>query len=259
MANLTAMHCHFRSKALGFDTDLNILIPSNIEEDIPVLYLLHGMYGDYTSWLNGSAIGKYARMRRIAVVMPSAANSFYCNMKYGSRYYDYITQELPAFLAKMLPCLTTKREKTFVAGLSMGGYGALKLALRNPDRYAAAASLSGCLDLASRVVEAKWEGVAVCNWGENYKETFKNSEDDLLYLVDRFPQTQEKPRLFFACGTEDYLYGENQTFRKHIEGKGFEFHYDEGPGVHNWIFWDKWILPAIDYMIEPVLGTENHE
>lgn len=250
MASLTTMQCHFRAQTLGYDTDINVLIPGEPKEDIPVLYLLHGMHGDYTSWLNGSAIGKYARMRKIAVVMPSAANSFYCNMKYGQRYYDYVTEELPAFLARMFPCLTTKREKTFIAGLSMGGYGALKLALRNPHRYAAAASLSGCLDLAGRMGydEVKWQDVAVCNWGENYKDVFPNSENDLLWLIDRFPKDKEKPRIFFACGTEDYLYEENQSFRRHIEGKGFETHYDEGPGVHDWIFWDHWILPAIDWM-----------
>ena len=121
MASLTTLHCHFRSEALGMDTDVNILIPETGESDIPVLYLLHGMHGDYTSWQNGSAIGKYARMRKIAVVMPSAENSFYCNMKYGYRYYDYMTKELPAFLARMLPILSVKREKTFIAGLSMGG------------------------------------------------------------------------------------------------------------------------------------------
>ena len=259
MASLITMHCHFRAKTLGSDTDVNVLIPEDAGEDIPVLYLLHGMHGDYTSWLNGSAIGKYARMRGIAVVMPSAVNSFYCNMKYGCRYYDYVTEELPAFLRKNLPSLSTKREKTFVAGLSMGGYGAVKLALRRPDLYAACASLSGCLDLAGRMdaTDVKWKDVAVCNWGEDYLKTFPGSEDDLLALIDRFPKDQPKPRIYYTCGTEDSLYGENQSFRRHVEGKGFETHYDEGPGVHDWIFWDGWILPAIDYLIAP-LTTETH-
>ncbi len=254
MASLTTMHCHFRAETLGFDTDINVLIPGGISGDIPVLYLLHGMHGDYTSWMNGSAIGRYARSRGIAVVMPSAENSFYTNMKHGERYYDYVTEELPAFLAKMLPILSTKREKTFVAGLSMGGYGAFKLALRHPDRYAAAASLSGCLDLSSRVYGEgfRWHGIAVANWGEDYLSTFPGSDEDLKALVDRFPSSAEKPRLYFACGTEDGLYGENKSFLRHIDGKGFEYRYEEGPGVHNWDFWDEWICPAIDYLIAPL-------
>lgn len=255
MASLTTLHCHFRSETLGMDTDVNILIPETGESDIPVLYLLHGMHGDYTSWQNGSAIGKYARMRKIAVVMPSAENSFYCNMKYGYRYYDYMTKELPAFLARMLPILSVKREKTFIAGLSMGGYGAVKLALQNPDRFCACASLSGCLDLASReeLNASDWGNVAIANWGLDYQKTFAESENNLFRLIDEFPSDQQKPRIYYACGTEDFLYGENQSFRRYIEGKGFETRYEEGPGIHDWIFWDHWILPAIDYM----LGTEQ--
>ena len=251
MASVTMLHATLRTHTLDFNTDVNILLPEEPADDVPVLYLLHGMHGDYSSWTSGSAIGKYARMRNIAVVMPSAANSFYCNMKYGERYYDYITEELPAFIAKNFPRISQKREKTFIAGLSMGGYGAVKIALRNPDRYAACASLSGCLDLASRIEEdkVKWKSVAIANWGENYREVFPNSKDDLFHLIDTFPKDKEKPRIFFACGTEDYLYGVNQSFRRHIEGKGFETYYDEGPGAHNWIFWDHWILPAIDWMI----------
>ena len=254
MASITVMHCHFRSECLEMDTDVNVLIPTaaDLNEDIPVLYLLHGMHGDYTSWLNGSAIGKYARMRKIAVVMPSAANSFYCNMKYGYRYYDYVTQELPAFLRKMFPILSTKREKTFIAGLSMGGYGAVKLALQNPEQYAACASLSGCLNLATRaeMEDTGWGNIAVANWGTDYPRTFPHSENDLFWLIDHFPKDKEKPRIYYACGTEDFLYGENQDFRKYIEGKGFETQYGEGPGVHNWEFWDGWILPAIDWMMQ---------
>lgn len=254
MASVTKIHATLRSQTLDFNTDVNILLPEKPDEDVPVLYLLHGMHGDYSSWLSGSAIGRYARMRNIAVVMPSAANSFYCNMKYGERYFDYITEELPAFLTKNFPRISQKREKTFIAGLSMGGYGALKLALRNPDRYAACASLSGCLDLALRMNTSgvKWEPVAIANWGENYREAFPNSKDDLLYLIDTFPKDKPKPRIFFTCGTEDSLYKENQSFRRHVEGKGFETHYDEGPGIHDWVFWDHWILPAIDWMIGSV-------
>jgi S-formylglutathione hydrolase FrmB len=251
MASLTTMHCHFRSEALGMDTDVNVLIPDINATDLPVLYLLHGMHGDYTSWLNGSAIGRYARMRKIAVVMPSALNSFYTNMKYGYRYYDYITKDLPEFLRAAFPMLSVKREKTFIAGLSMGGYGAVKLALRNPDRFSACASLSGCLDLAGRIggEGVKWKDVAIANWGESYEQVFRGSDDDLFALVERFPSHQPKPRIFYVCGTEDYLYGENQSFRAFIADKGFETHYDESEGVHDWVFWDRWILPAIDYLM----------
>ena len=97
----------------------------NVTEDIPTLWLLHGMHGDRNSWMNGSAIVRHARARGIAVVMPSAENSFYTDQKYGFKYYTFIAKELPEYLRKILP-LSKKREKNYIAGLSMGGYGAFK-------------------------------------------------------------------------------------------------------------------------------------
>ena len=89
--------CDLRSSSLGMNTTLNIIIPEQITDDITTVYLLHGMYGDHTSWMCGTSIGRYANKRKIAVIMPSAENSFYCNMKYGCRYYDYIAEELIEF------------------------------------------------------------------------------------------------------------------------------------------------------------------
>ena len=116
MPNLTL---NFRPDTLGAGTPVSIYLPDEIVDDMPVLYLLHGMHGDHMSWLNGSAIGRYARALKIAVIMPSVGNSFYCNMKYGGRYHDYVAIELPEYIGKLLPFITKKREKTFIAGLSM--------------------------------------------------------------------------------------------------------------------------------------------
>lgn len=245
MANLTL---DFRPESLRFNTEVRIILPDNAKEDVTTLYLLHGMYGNNSSWIDGSAIGRYARERKIAVVMPSAENSFYCNMKYGYNYYDYVAKDLPEFVRRILP-LSDKREKNFIAGLSMGGYGAFKIALRNPENYAAAASLSGCLDIASRLSVCNWKDIAVCNWGEAYATSVKGTDDDVFHLVENFPKYAPKPRLYSSCGTEDRLYGQNVDFREFIKDKDFEFSYNEGPGIHNWAFWDEWIAPAIDFML----------
>ena len=100
MPNLTL---NFRPDSLGAGTPVNIYLPDEITDDMPVLYLLHGMHGDHMSWLNGSAIGRYARALKIAVIMPSVGNSFYCNMKYGGRYHDYVAIELPEYIGKASP------------------------------------------------------------------------------------------------------------------------------------------------------------
>lgn len=249
MPNLTL---NFRPESLGAGTPVNIYLPDEIVEDMPVLYLLHGMHGDHNSWINGSSICRYARARGLAVVMPSVGNSFYCNMKYGGRYHDYVARELPDYIGKLLPFITKKRGRTFIAGLSMGGYGAVKLALRNPDRFCAAASLSGCLDVKASAISADADRHRLlCGiWGENYAQEAPAAEDDLLRLVDSFPASAEKPRLYVACGREDFLYSQNITFRDHLVGKGFDFKYEEGAGAHTWDFWDEWILPAIKFFFE---------
>lgn len=249
MASVT---CNFRSKCLDFNVTVNVYLPDTVTEDMPVLYLLHGMHGDASSWINGSAIGRYARARKLCVVMPSAENSFYTNMKYGCRYYDFVAKELPEYITTLLP-LSRKREKNYIAGLSMGGYGAFKIALRNPDKFIAAASLSGCLDIAGTIGARWWKGVAVANWGEDYVNTVPGSEDDLMHLVNTFPKDAPKPRLYFCCGTEDGLRGENLRFEENLRDKGFEYSYHEGPGVHDWLFWDTWIAPAIDDMMSASL------
>ena len=108
----------------------------------PLLYLLHGLSDDHTAWHRYTAIGRYAETAGLAVVMPAVHRSFYANEAHGHRYWDFVSEELPAVVHEFLR-VTDRPEETFVAGLSMGGYGALKLALTHPERYAAAASLSG--------------------------------------------------------------------------------------------------------------------
>ena len=152
---------NFFSPTLRFGTDVNVVIPTPNSDELmnhkdtsyfhtgakyQVLYLLHGAYGDYSDWMRLTSIEKYAQNHKIAVVMPSASNSFYQDMYRGSQYLTYLTEELPEFIESLFP-VSRKRENTFVAGLSMGGYGAWRLALQKPEQYACAASLSGAVDI----------------------------------------------------------------------------------------------------------------
>src|SRR3712207_4064507 len=110
----------------------------------PVLYLLHGLSDDDTIWLRRTSIERYVAPLGLAVVMPQVHRSFYADERYGGRYWTFLSEELPALVDSWFR-VSQRREDTFVAGLSMGGYGALKWALRQPDRFAAAASLSGAV------------------------------------------------------------------------------------------------------------------
>ena len=250
---------NFKSKALAGNTTVNIYLPETITEDMPVLYLLHGMGGDQNAWNTGSSIGKFVRYGSFAVVMPYGANSFYSNMRYGPRYFDYVSEELPEYICSLFTFISKKREKTFIGGLSMGGYGAVKIALRNPARFSAAASISGPMDILEDVKFPGWSEIIVANWGENYETDLKGSEDDLLHLVDAFPKDAPKPRIYAVCGTEDFLYPQNQTFRKHMEGKGFDFVYEEARGVHNWDFFGGWLKPALLHLFAPLMEAEKKQ
>ena len=157
------LNCQFYSPVLRRNTEINVCFPTPDEEtdpmrtEVPVLYLLHGMHGDATSWLYRTNISRYADKAGIAVVMPSAANSFYQDMTHGERFFTYVTEELPKFIQGLFP-VSKKREDTFVAGLSMGGYGAYYIGLSCPEKFGAVASFSGALDVGFRYTPVALDG-----------------------------------------------------------------------------------------------------
>ncbi len=244
----------FRSSSLNMDTCFNVILPESCsEEDIPTLYLLHGMHGNHSHWVRKSRIEQYANDRKIAVIMPDGENSYYTDMKYGKDFYTYLADELVDYTRRIFK-ISRKREKTFICGLSMGGYGAVRTALKKPEQYAAAASLSGVLDIANRVKSCSWTREASAIWGDNFKAELAGSDADLLWLIKSFPETAPRPRIYSACGRQDSLYNDNITFRDYMytvgQEKGFDFKYEEGDGIHNWDFWNKWVVNAIDFMLE---------
>lgn len=209
---------NFRSTVLSQETAVNIVLPEGCaEEDIPTVYLLHGMHGDHTSWCRKSNIERYAAERRLAIVMPDGENGFYTDMKYGKKHYTFVSEELVNYTRKVFR-LSRRRERTFVAGLSMGGYGAFRLALTKPEQYSAAASLSGCLDIIARLDDCPWKNEATAIWGEDFASSARGTDSDLMYLLDRYREhpDAQRPRLFAACGTEDMLYSSNIDFCRRI-------------------------------------------
>lgn len=239
--------CEYRSSALGKSTNINIIIPEGAEKGGKVLYLLHGHSDNNSAWMRFTSIERYAMALGIAVVMPDADVSFYSDVKYGLKYYTYISEELPSYIARTFR-LSAKCEDTYIAGLSMGGYGALKIALSNPEKYAGAASLSGALDVAFRVnVIKQWTDVFYKICGDENLET---SRHNLFNLVEEISDNPVKPKIYVVCGREDFLYRDNCNFDKFIAGKGFDYKFVIEPGIHNWDFWDKQIYPAIAFLLD---------
>lgn len=246
MAFLT---CNFRSNMLDMDTSINVVLPENTEGKMKTVYLLHGLSDNHSNWVRRTSIERYACERGFAVVMPDAGRSFYTDMKYGPKYYSYIVNELPEICRKFFN-LSDRREDNFAAGLSMGGYGAFKIALRNPDKYASAASFSGALDIESRMkAQKEWDRDALLIMGEG--ADLSESAENVMYLAQKLEETGGiKPRLYQACGTEDFLYADNIRFKNMMETLSYDYKYEEGPGEHTWAFWDTYVQRALDFFLE---------
>nr|WP_255426353.1 alpha/beta hydrolase family protein [Pseudonocardia sp. C8] len=241
------MRCDVVADSLGLATSITVLLPQpsrtrigagvrDLDAPPPVLYLLHGLSDDDTAWTRYTALERYADELGLAVVMPQVHRSFYTDQALGGRYRSWISEELPSLVGRFFR-VSADPAATFVAGLSMGGYGALAWALREPERFGAAASLSGVLDLDAlvqgpvreedpRIWERIFDGAPVTG-----------TDADLFTLVDR-AVLHRVPPLHLCAGTEDPLHGQSVRFAEHARAAGLEVHTDFGPGAHEWGYWD---------------------
>lgn len=267
---MASINCQYYSFSLKHTVEINIIIPTpegneqitdsevlnsySYKKGLPVVYLLHGAYGNFSSWIRFSNIERYAQQHHCAVVMASADNSFYQNMNHGNAYYTFFTKELPAFITNIFP-VSPKREDTYIAGFSMGGYGAWYLSLSNPEIYSKAASMSGALDIAQLYDEsAKGNLESPFSWEDIFADptNLTGSDYDLFELYRRCAASGNIPELYQACGTEDFLYPMNRSVRDRFKKMGADYVYDEGPGGHNWDFWDQYIRNILSWMFNRV-------
>ena len=243
---------NYYSEALGMQTQVDVLIPQKeTEGEIGIenragdgkykcLYLLHGCSDDQTIWMRRTSIERYASKYGIAVVMPFAARSYYSDMKYGEKYYQFVAKELPATIREFFN-VSNKREDNFVCGLSMGGYGALKIGLRECDNFCAAAGLSSVTSFEGRY-----------DW-RLMKNIFGDpvvipDDDNLDKLAEKQSNNPNKPKIFIGCGTEDSLYSENKAFQKKLESLDYSVISKYSSGEHSWVFWDEYIQYVLDWM-----------
>ena len=252
--------CKYNSPVLDRNTQINVIIPTPQKEgetlgkDFKVLYLLHGLHGDADSWLHYSNISRYAQDAGIAVVMPSVNNSFYQDMAHGDRFFTYMTQELPEYIQSIFP-VSKKPEDTYIAGLSMGGYGAWYIGLSHPDRFAAAASLSGAVDVAFRATPIpQGQAMELPRWmldcfGD--VRTLPGSDRDVFALAEKAKQAGCLPRLYQSCGTADFLYGMNLCSYRKLTEMEIPVTWREIPDkAHEWDLWDEEIRTVLDWMLK---------
>lgn len=231
------------SKELKKHTQVKVILPGDRDGEEPpykTLWLLHGRTDDHTAWMRNTLIHRYAREYNLAVIMPNADKSWYTNTAYEMNYFDYITKELPELCRRSFRTLSEKREDNIIAGLSMGGYGALKAALTYPEQYGACISLSGAIDVTRKGRPSyinEWRSI----FGFDIESPLEleGSEHDLFALASkRKEEDKEIPRIYMWCGLEDSLLGANRLLDEHLTKLGTEHIYEESEGNHSWKWWD---------------------
>lgn len=267
---MSLVHLNFESQYLQNNTDVLVVLPDRPRtvdaadfyssgKKYKVLWLLHGTFGDYTDWIRKSNIELYACEHDLIVVMPSGLNSDYVNWDgFGTGYrpYDYILKELMPLVQNWFPA-SAAREDNFIAGLSMGGFGATMIGVNNPDKFAAVASLSAPPTAPEKMVKprgmAAMPGAAqrkantIANAGG--EEAYLASMQNTWRLITEEWQSGKLPRLYFCCGKQDFLYPGYKEWKKHCQEAGLEgIVFEEIRGyTHEWRFWDLTIQHALDF------------
>lgn len=216
-----------------------------------VLYLLHGLSEDASAWQRYTSIETLAAAYGLVVIMPSVGRSFYIDQPNGQRYFTYLTEELPQYVADVLS-LAPRREDTFIAGSSMGGYGAFKAALLHPERYAAAASFSGVLSLA--IFQLLPDDPRQAEFSLLFGDLGKlggSEHDPAVWLQRAAKNPSLLPRLFIAVSRQEDIYPLSGMFYAACQSLGVEAEYHEEDGGHDWTFWDAQIRRFLAAVLGP--------
>ena len=237
------LNCH--SDALGKAVAANIILPEvNFNGPFPVFYLLHGCGGDHSIWMRRTSLERYASAWPLTIVMPDGGRGFYSDAVNGPACESAIVRDLIPFIDGTFNTIAA-REGRCVGGLSMGGYGALRLALRFPEMFCSANSHSGALEF----------GHSPDDWAHpNDKTELERiigpdscgGEFDLYALAEKLPEIS-RPALQIDCGTEDFLIEQNRAFHRHLEQLQIAHEYAEYSGTHNWEYWDAHIQDALRF------------
>lgn len=256
------MHFDFMSEKLGYQTNIYVILSEGMErgeEPEGILYLLHGEGGNGLDWVRNTAIERYVRPYKLAVVMPEVdGSSFYADMVHGYPYFEYVTEEVPAAMEAMLP-MFRQVKKRYVAGVSAGGFCAFKWAFHKTEYFTAAANFSGLYVLPELMEDADGRAadmgytpqemaqIVKCNWGS--LADLKGSQNDPRAWADRVAATGERlPKLFAGMGTQESAYDGGLEYLSYCAEKGVEIQYEEMSAGHDWSVWDRMICNFLEWM-----------
>ncbi len=253
---MALIQVNYLSKALFREVPVNVILPIDrfdsdtnkylIKGDIrfKTLYLLHGLLGNYTDWVSRTRILKWAEEKNLAVVMPSGDNSFYFRSRTPWNDYEtFIGEELVNITRKMFP-LSDKREDTFIAGLSMGGYGALRNGIVFSETFGSVIGLSAAIHIFEDTSEEANIGLF-----DNLEDASKTDMNPFVAVDEMLGSNRSIPRFYMACGRQDDLFKINEEFRDYMLSKGIDVTWDEDDCGHEWDFWDSQIKKVLDWLI----------
>ena len=233
--------------ALDKVTSVMVILPdSRHAGPFPVLYLLHGIRGNHASWVRNSSVERYVADLPLIVVMPDGGRSFYTDAVENPRgaFETYIVRDLIGFVDRVFRSIPG-REGRVIGGFSMGGYGALKLALKHPELFRAAASHSGAVDFASG---SAWPDDAFRREFEPiFGKRSSGGPEDLFGIAKRAAR-DTLPALRLDCGVDDFLIEPNRRFHQHLDTLGIPHEYAEYPGAHDWAYWDLHVQETIAFV-----------
>jgi len=244
---------YWPSAVLKQKLGMNVIIPDSGEGPFDTFYLLHGLSDDHTTWLRRTRIEWYVRELPLMVVMPDGFRGWYTDNDHGPAYGKYISEEVVAFVERTFPA-RRERSARHIGGLSMGGYGALRAALRYPDVFSSATSHSGALfhgshdwalndDRGDRSDRRAFDQEMLHVFGTRPE----GSSHDLLALARSAQVAGLLPRLRLDCGTDDFLLDANRIFHSELQHLKIPHEYQEFPGSHEWDYWDLHVQEAIRF------------
>lgn len=242
-------HLEFFADSLGMRTRVNVILPEHPESDLSILLLLHGLSDDENVWLEQTKLAAYAGDKQIAIIMPRVDRSYYTNEVNGSHYFDYLTELLQR--CRQWFNLTTKPSRTFVGGVSMGGFGALKVILNHPELFNKSYLLSAMVD-----IQASWRAHPDRDaWYRSLfgsPEQILGTENDLTGLIKNWSKAIERPEIMQICGDHDPFYSINQQLHQDLMDNHFESNLEIVPGAHEWRVWDSAIQTVLNDIDEKI-------
>jgi S-formylglutathione hydrolase FrmB len=232
------------SNVLQKQVATRIILPDVGKGPYATFYLLHGLSDDHTIWHRRSRIEEYVKNLPLIVVMPDGYRGFYTDNNEGPAYAKFFGEELPAYIERTFDAKSSRSARC-VGGLSMGGYGALRIGLGYPEMFSSVNSHSGALMRGSQW----WKKDEVVEFTRVFGKNPEGTSHDLRALAQRCKKNKTLPKILIDCGVDDFLIEQNREYHAALNKMGIEHEYFEFPGAHTWDYWDEHVRDALKFHI----------